>query len=152
MSQIASQIDRTHYLLDTNTISQMMKNPQGIVAQRMQQITENAISSGNPAPICTSVIVQGELLFRLAKNPSNRLLAAYATTMKYIPVLSLEPVVAQHYSQIRLALTLAGTPIGGNDLLIAAHGLALSSTVVTDNEDEFRRVAGLKVENWSKTG
>ena len=150
MSQIVSQIDRTNYLLDTNTISQMMKNPQGIVAQRMQQITENAISSGNPAPICTSVIVQGELLFGLAKNPSNRLLAAYATTMKYIPVLGLEAAAAQHYSQIRLALTLAGTPIGGNDLLIASHGLALGSTVVTDNEDEFRRVVGLKVENWSK--
>ena len=99
MSQIASQIDRTNYLLDTNTISQMMKNPQGIVAQRMQQITENAISSDTPAPVCTSVIVQGELLFGLAKNPSNRLLAAYDTTMKYIPVLGLEPAVAQHYAK-----------------------------------------------------
>jgi tRNA(fMet)-specific endonuclease VapC len=148
MSQIVSQIDRTTYLLDTNTISHMMKNPQGIVAQRMQQITENAISSGNLAPICTSVIVQGELLFGLAKNPSTKLRTAYATTMKYIPVLGLELSVAQHYSQIRLALSLAGTPIGSNDLLIAAHGLALGSTVVTDNEDEFLRVAGLKVENW----
>jgi tRNA(fMet)-specific endonuclease VapC len=148
MSQIVSQIDRTTYLLDTNTISHMMKNPLGIVAQRMQQISENAISSGNLAPICTSVIVQGELLFGLAKNPSAKLHTAYATTMKYIPVLGLEPLVAQHYSQIRLALSLAGTPIGSNDLLIAAHGLALGSTVVTDNEDEFRRVAGLKVENW----
>ena len=145
-----SQIVSAGYLLDTNTISHMMKNPQGIVAQRMQQITENAISSGNIAPLCTSVIVQGELLFGLAKNPSNRLHTAYATTMKYIPVLGLEPVVAQHYSQIRLALTRAGTPIGGNDILIAAHGLALGCTVVTDNEDEFRRVAGLKVENWTK--
>jgi tRNA(fMet)-specific endonuclease VapC len=139
-----------HYLLDTNTISHMMKTPQGIVAQRMQQITENAISNDNPAPICTSVIVQGELLFGLAKTPSNRLHTAYATTMKYIPVLSLEPAVAQYYSQIRLALTRAGTPIGGNDTLIAAHALAFGYTVVTDNEDEFRRVAGLNVENWSK--
>ena len=150
MSQIVSQIDRTNYLLDTNTISHMMKNPQGIVAQRMQQITEKAIFNNNPAPICTNVIVQGELLFGLAKNPSNRLLAAYATTMKYIPVLSLEPAVAQHYSQIRQALTLAGTPIGPNDTFIAAHALALGYTLVTDNEDEFRRVVGLKVENWSK--
>jgi tRNA(fMet)-specific endonuclease VapC len=138
------------YLLDTNIISNMMKNPQGTVAQRMQQITENAISNDNPAPICTSVIVQSELLFGLAKNPSVKLHAAYATSMKYIAVLGLEPAVAQHYSQIRLALTRAGTLIGGNDLLIAAHALALGCTVVTDNEDEFRRVAGLKVENWSK--
>ena len=150
MSQISSQIDRTHYLLDTNTISQMMKNPQGNVAQRMQQITENALSSGNPAPICTSVIVQAELLFGLAKNSSNRLLAAYATTMKYIPVLGLEAAAAQHYAAIRLALARAGTPIGPNDTFIAAHALALGYTLVTDNEDEFRRVEGLKVENWSK--
>ncbi len=140
------------YLLDTNTISHIMKNPQGLVAQRMQQITENAISNDNPAPICTSVIVQGELLFGLAKNPSARLQAAYATTMKYIPVMGLEPVVAQHYSQLRLALSRAGTPIGPNDAFIAAHALALGCAVVTDNEDEFRRVAGLKVENWSKIG
>ena len=140
-----------HYLLDTNTISHMMKNPQGSVALRIQQITENAISSGNIAPLCTSVIVQGELLFGLAKNPSTRLHTAYATTMKYIPVLGLEPAVAQHYSQLRLALSRAGTPIGPNDAFIAAHALALGCTVVTDNEDEFRRVAELKVENWSKT-
>ena len=139
------------YLLDTNTISHIMKNPQGLAAQRMQQITENAISNDNPAPICTSVIVQGELLFGLAKNQSVRLQTAYDTAMKYIPVLGLEPVVAQHYSQLRFALSRAGTPIGPNDAFIAAHALALGCTVVTDNEDEFRRVEGLKVENWSKT-
>ena len=139
------------YLLDTNAISHMMINPLGMVAQRMQQITEMALSSGNQAPICTSVIVQGELLFGLAKNPSVKLHTAYATAMKYIPVLGLEPLVAQHYSQIRLALTLAGTPIGPNDTFIAAHALALGYTLVTDNEDEFKRVAGLKAENWLKT-
>ena len=68
--------------------------------------------------------------------------------MKYIPVLGLEPVVAQHYSQLRTALEAQGTPIGPNDAFIAAHALALGCTVVTDNEDEFRRVAGLNVENW----
>lgn len=139
------------YLLDTNTISHIMKNPQGLVAQRMQQITENAISNDNPAPICTSVIVQGELLFGLAKKPSVKLHTAYATAMKYIPVLALEPLAAQHYSELRLALSRAGTSIGPNDAFIAAHALALGCTVVTDNEDEFRGVAGLKLENWSKT-
>ena len=145
-----SQIVTTNYLLDTNIISHTMKYPLGIVAQRMQQITENAMSSGKSAPLCTSVIVQGELLFGLAKNPSNRLLAAYNTTMKYIPVMGLEPTVALHYSQIRIALTRAGTPIGPNDTFIAAHALALGYTLVTDNEDEFSCVVGLKVENWSK--
>ena len=53
------------------------------------------------------------------------------------------------YAKIRCALEQAGTPISANDLLIAAHALALDSTLVTANEREFRRVPGLKVENWA---
>jgi len=49
---------------------------------------------------------------------------------------------------LRLALERAGTPIGGNDMLIAAHALALGLTLVTANEGEFSRVSGLSVENW----
>ena len=139
------------FLLDTNIISHIMKNPLGSVAQRIQQITENAISTGNASPICTSVIVQCELQYGLAKNPASKLHIAYATTMKYIPVLAMEPMVAQYYSQIRTALEAQGTPIGPNDTFIAAHALALGATLVTDNEDEFRRVVGLRVENWLKT-
>ncbi|MDO8774008.1 MAG: type II toxin-antitoxin system VapC family toxin [Burkholderiaceae bacterium] len=139
-----------NYLLDTNIISHMMKNPQGMVAQRIQQITENALSSGNMAPLCTSVIVQSELLYGLIRNPSARLRTAYDTTMKYIPVLALESTASAHYSQLRTALEAQGTPIGPNDTFIAAQTLALGYTLVTDNEDEFRRVVGLKVENWTK--
>lgn len=140
------------FLLDTNIISHMMKNPQGMVAQRIQQITENALTSGHIAPLCTSVFVQSELLYGLSKKPSARLHSAYDTTMKYIPVLALEPTASAHYSQLRTALEAQGIPIGPNDTFIAAHALALGYTLVTDNEDEFRRVAGLKVENWTKTG
>jgi len=52
------------------------------------------------------------------------------------------------YGQIRARLEQAGTPIGGNDLLIAAQAMALGDTIVTDNEREFGRVEGLVVENW----
>jgi tRNA(fMet)-specific endonuclease VapC len=52
------------------------------------------------------------------------------------------------YGSIRTQLESAGTPIGGNDLLIAAHAIALDLTLVTDNADEFLRVSGLRVENW----
>jgi tRNA(fMet)-specific endonuclease VapC len=136
------------FLLDTNIISHMMKNPTGIVAERVRQITQQVAPSSAKAPLCTSTIVQCELQYGLAKNLSTRLHAAYAITMQYIPVLALEPLVAQHYSQLRIALEAQGTPIGPNDTLIAAHALALGCTLVTDNEVEFRRVPGLQVENW----
>lgn len=136
------------FLLDTNIISHMMKNPQGSVAQKVQLVTENLPAGTKLVPLCTSVIVQCELLYGLDKKPSTKLYAAYTTTMKYIPVLGLEPTVAQHYTQIRTALEAQGTPIGPNDTFIAAHALASDCILVTDNEDEFRRVAGLQVENW----
>jgi tRNA(fMet)-specific endonuclease VapC len=120
------------FLLDTNIISHMMKNPSGIVAQRVRQITQQLAPGSVKAPLCTSAIVQCELQYGLAKNPSAKLHTAYAITMQYLPVLALEPLVAQHYSQLRVALEVQGTPIGPNDTLIAAHALAL----------------GLRVENW----
>ena len=54
----------------------------------------------------------------------------------------------QIYGTIRTQLELAGTPIGGNDLLIAAQAMALDHTLVTDNDKEFGRIDGLRVENW----
>jgi tRNA(fMet)-specific endonuclease VapC len=136
------------FLLDTNIISHMMKNPQGIVAQRVRDITQTAAVARSAVHLSTSVVVQCELLYGIAKNPSTRLQAAYAIAMQYIPVLALEPSVAQHYSQVRTSLEAQGTPIGPNDTLIAAHTLALGCTLVTDNEAEFRRVPGLQVVNW----
>ena len=68
--------------------------------------------------------------------------------MNYIDVLPLESPIEFHYAEIRSYLEREGIPIGGNDLLIAAHGLALNLTVVTANVREFSRVPNLAVENW----
>ncbi len=134
----------TSYLLDTNAICHMMHNADGVVAQRLQSLkNRNDIDM-----ICTSVLVQSELLFGLTKRPSTRLQAAYAHQMRGLRVMPIDEAVAQHYASIRWALEKNGTPIGANDTLIAAHALALGCTVVTDNEAEFRRVPNLKVENW----
>ena len=65
-----------------------------------------------------------------------------------IEVLPLDPTVSAHYAQLRTHLEQCDTPIGPNDTFIAAHALALDCTLVTDNETEFRRVPGLRVENW----
>ena len=70
------------------------------------------------------------------------------TILAVIPVFEMPSDIATYYGQIRVELEKLGTPIGPNDLIIAAHGLASDLTVVTGNEKEFRRVQGLRVENW----
>jgi tRNA(fMet)-specific endonuclease VapC len=68
--------------------------------------------------------------------------------MKVIPTQALPPGVAGHYGKIRSTLEKKGTPIGGNDLWLAAHALAENLVLVTNNTKEFARVSGLKLENW----
>jgi tRNA(fMet)-specific endonuclease VapC len=142
-----SQPVSANYLLDTNTISHMMHNADGIVARHLQHLMQ----TGAVDRLYTSVIVQSELLFGLAKRPTARLQSAYEQQMSGLTVMPIDETVSHSYAAVRLALSRAGTPIGPNDTFIAAHALALGYILVTDNEDEFRRVAGLKVENWSRT-
>ena len=132
------------FLLDTNIISHLMRDGRGVVAQ----CARAAISEGRVKVLCTSVVVQSELLFGLAKRPSARLRAAYDVEMAKLEVVALDAAAAPHYANVRAHLERQGTPIGGNDLFIAAQVLALNATLVTDNDAEFRRVPGLAVENW----
>jgi tRNA(fMet)-specific endonuclease VapC len=128
------------YLLDTNIISDLVKQPQGLVFQRIATVGENSI--------CTSIIVACELRFGATKSGSPRLIQQLERILEVLPILSLEPPVDQHYAEIRTHLEQAGTPISPNDLLIAAHALALNLTLVTANIREFGRVPDLSVENW----
>lgn len=130
-------------LLDTNIISTLMRDPHGHVTQRL-----NAARALTPElRVVTSVVVDGELRFGLARRPSTRLQGAYANVMQIIEVLALPPEAAQPYAALRTHLEAQGQPIGPNDALIAAHALALGATLVS-GDDEFIRVPGLKVENW----
>jgi tRNA(fMet)-specific endonuclease VapC len=128
------------YLLDTNILSDLVKNPQGIVFRRIATIGEDRV--------CTSIIVACELRFGAVKSRSSRLLTQLEQILRVLPVLPLELSVDQHYAEIRTDLEQAGTPIGPNDLLIAAHALALNLTLVTANTREFERVPALELENW----
>jgi tRNA(fMet)-specific endonuclease VapC len=130
----------TQYLLDTNILSDLVRNPQGRVAQRMAEVGENAV--------CTSIIVAAELRYGCAKSGSKRLIKAVEALLGEIAVLPLDVPADAAYGGIRSALEAAGRPIGGNDLLIAAHASALGATLVTGNVGEFERVRGLRVENW----
>lgn len=133
----------TRYLLDTNVLSHLIRNPQGIVAHKIGQMGE--------VSVCTSLIVAAELRYGAAKKGSARLSNQVAAVLSVIDVLPLESPVDDHYASIRTKLEMEGQMIGGNDLLIAAQALTLGCIVVTDNEREFRRVDGLKVDNWLRS-
>jgi tRNA(fMet)-specific endonuclease VapC len=131
------------YLLDTNVISHVMRNPTGLVAQRIFGREEHEGNSG----VCTSLVVQCELLFGLHKLPNPKWERQYHRAMASITVEPLDQGVVAHYATVRAYLEAKGQPIGPNDTLIAAHALALGATLVTADV-EFTRVPGLKVENW----
>jgi tRNA(fMet)-specific endonuclease VapC len=130
----------TRYLLDTNIVSDLIRNPRGRVATHIARVGE--------ANVCTSVIVAAELRYGCGKSGSKRLSAAVENLLEELAVLALEEPAVAVYGTIRAGLERRGTPIGGNDLLIAAHALAIDATVVTANIDEFSRFEGLNVQNW----
>lgn len=128
------------YLLDTNIISDLIRNPRGRVAQR--------IGRAGDAEVCTSIIVAAELRYGAARKNSPKLSSQMELILGAIEILPFESPADRIYGSIRTQLEQAGQPIGANDLLIAAQTLALDFTLVTDNEKEFARVAGLSHENW----
>lgn len=130
------------YLLDTDVLSHLIRNPQGAPARHIARAGEDSI--------CTSVIVAAELRFGAKKLGSIKLTRRIEALLEASNVLDLEPPADEHYASIRRELELRGEPIGPNDLLIAAQALALGLTVVTGNEREFKRVRALNVENWIK--
>jgi tRNA(fMet)-specific endonuclease VapC len=130
----------TRYMLDTNIISDLIKNPQGKAAKRIAKLGEDNI--------CTSIIVAAELRYGCAKSGSKRLLKAVEDVLGEIAVLPFDVPADAEYGGIRSELEAAGRPIGSNDLLIAAHASAVGATIVTANLDEFKRARGLSAENW----
>lgn len=131
------------YLLDTNILSELIRKPQGVVANRIAEVGEESV--------CTSIVVASELRFGAIKRDSSRLSEQLNTVISAIGILPLEPPADHRYAVLRYELEKAGLPIGPNDMLIAAHSLALELILVTANVNEFSRVSGLVVENWLET-
>jgi tRNA(fMet)-specific endonuclease VapC len=127
-------------MLDTNIISDLIRNPQGRAAKRIAKAGEESI--------CTSIVVAAELRYGCAKRGSERLLKAVEGLLAEIEILPMDIPTDDEYGKIRSELEAAGKPIGSNDLLIAAHARAVGATIVTADTGEFKRVRGLKVENW----
>ena len=128
------------FMLDTNNVSDLVRNPRGRVAAKIAEVGEGAVA--------TSIIVAAELRFGAAKKSSVRLTSQVEAILGVLEIMSFEAPADATYGALRARLEAAGTPIGANDLLIAAHALTLEMVLVTDNEREFRRVDGLRIENW----
>jgi len=127
------------YLLDTNIVSDLVRNPQGKIAEQIFTVGESKV--------CTSIIVAAELRYGAEKKQSRRLSAQLEAVLGALEILPFEKPADASYGSIRAQLERTGKLIGANDLLIAAHALTLGYTVVTDNEKEFSRVKQLSVEN-----
>ncbi|SDB53461.1 tRNA(fMet)-specific endonuclease VapC [Desulfonatronum thiosulfatophilum] len=128
------------FLLDTNILSDLVRHPQGIVAQRIREHGEQAVF--------TSIIVACELRFGAAKRNAPRLSAQVEAILAAMDVLPLEPPADEQYARLRLHLEQNGSPIGPNDMLIAAQALAEDSILVSANTKEFRHVPGLVTVDW----
>lgn len=129
------------YLLDSNTCIRYINGRSQSVADKL-----NALDEGE-AVVCS--VVKAELFFGAlrSQNPI-KTMAGQRQFLSLFISLPFDDAAAEHYAQIRADLTTKGTPIGGNDLLIAAIALANGLTLITHNTREFGRVAGLRIEDW----
>jgi len=127
-------------MLDTNIVSDLIRNPAGKTAARLRVVGETGLA--------VSIVTAAELRFGAAKSGSRRLLDRIEAILEALVVLPFDVPADAEYASVRVELESAGTPIGPNDLLIAAHARSLGTTIVTANTAEFGRVRGLTVENW----
>ncbi len=129
------------YLLDTNICIYIQRRKPQEVLERFRRL--------KPGDASISVVTWGELLYGAEKSRHRKkVLQLLEEFQTLIPVLSMPEKAGKTYGAIRAALESKGTPIGNNDLWIAAHAKAEGLTVVTNNEREFLRIPGLKVQNW----
>jgi len=130
------------YLLDTNICIYIRQKRPEEVLRRFRKL--------RPGEAALSVITYGELLYGAAKS-AQRITAIERLheVVQLLPALPLPEAAAEAYGSIRAELEAKGKMIGNNDLWIAAHAVVAGLTLVTNNESEFRRVSGLKIQNWA---
>ena len=129
------------YMLDTNIVIYLIKKQPESVLQKLQEY--------DPSDFCISSITLAEMEYGIAKSTSpEKNQAALSAFLSNIDILPFDDRAAVEYGDIRASLEKKGTPIGPNDMLIAAHARSLGLTIVTNNVKEFRRVNGLMLDNW----
>jgi tRNA(fMet)-specific endonuclease VapC len=131
----------TLYMLDTNTVSRLVK----------KDLTAMQRAKGVPiTSLCISAITEGELLFGLAKRPEAiRLHAAVREFLRCVDVMPWDEGVTEHYARIRASLERQGKTLAPLDLLIASHAESVGAVLVT-NDQAFRLIDDLRVEDWTE--
>lgn len=132
----------TRYLLDANIVIYIRQERPEAVLRRFARL--------RPGEAAISVIAYGELMYGAMKSSQREsALKRLGELSNALPALPLPEKAGETYGAIRAELESKGEMIGNNDLWIAAHALAAGLTLVTNNEKEFRRVRGLKIQNWA---
>jgi tRNA(fMet)-specific endonuclease VapC len=132
------------YLLDTNTASYVIKGHIPRVRERLLKVPM--------AQVSISAVTEGELRFGVARRPeATQLKTAVEEFLLRVEVLPWDSQAARRYAHLRAALERAGEPIGNLDMMIAAQALAAQAVLVTSDR-VFRRVKGLRIEDWSVIG
>jgi len=131
-----------NYMLDTNVISDLIRDPIGKVARQLELEGESSV--------CSSIIVASELRYGVARSDSKELSLRIDAALSAIEIMPFDVPADREYGKLRAQQAAKGKSIGPNDLLIAAHALSLGLTLVTDNVREFKRASGLTVVNWRR--
>jgi len=128
------------YLLDTNTVSYAVKGNVASVRERLQKAPVSNVA--------ISVITEAELRFGVAKYPeATRLKVIVEEFLSFVDIRAWDSEAARQYATVRAAVERAGQPMGNLDIMIAAHAIALGAVLVSGDR-VFRRVKGLKIEDW----
>lgn len=131
------------YMLDTNILIYFIKNKPPSIAETINALDKDDV-------LCMSFITYAELLKGAERSTrKTQVLLQLNQLTQLIPVqYNTNPGLCEHYAEQFTRLKEAGTPIGANDLWIACHALSWNATLVTHNVREFKRIAGLKLEDW----
>lgn len=129
------------YMLDTNICIYIQKQRPESVLKKFQAL--------KPGDVVISTITWGELQYGAAKSQNKqKILTVLDAFSSLVPVVAMSSETGSVYGRMRAVLAQKGTPIGNNDLWIAAHAKTLNLTLVTNNTKEFERIPTLKLENW----
>lgn len=134
-----------NYMLDTNILIYLLKNKPASIADKVNALEQNT-------ELCMSFFTYAELLKGAERSTKkSTVLLSLKQLIRQIPVIyHVGEGICKHYATQFTSLKKAGTPIGANDLWIACHALSENAVLVTHNINEFKRIRGLKLEDWVK--
>ena len=130
------------YLIDTDILIYSLKG---------QEIVQKRFLENEKIPKSISVVSYGELLYGAKKSMNcEKNLAVVYRIKELFPIIDVDKAVMETFSDLKVKMRKTGTIIDDLDLLIAATALTMNLVLVTNNEKHFRKIAGLKMENWAE--